>query len=120
MKERIKQLAEHALENSLFETIEPTITVGEGENKVTIPMVFAEKFAELLEKEFEAKHFSEGYLHGQSAGIKDTVQTILGIIDGSTFDTSVEEEPTDPVGKGWYMAQESFKNVIKRQFGVEE
>jgi len=51
MNERIKQLAEEALENSLFETIEPTITVGEGENKVTIPLVFAEKFAELIIQE---------------------------------------------------------------------
>jgi hypothetical protein len=51
MNERIKELAKQALENSLFETIGPTITVGEGENKVTIPLVFAEKFAELIIKE---------------------------------------------------------------------
>lgn len=109
MKERIKQIVDAV-----------NIPHQVGDNCYTVSEQELEKFAELLEKEFEAKHFSEGYLHGQSAGIKDTVQTILGIIDGSTFDTSVEEEPTDPVGKGWYMAQESFKNVIKRQFGVEE
>ena len=51
MNERIRELAEQALENSLFEPIEPTVTVGEGENKVTIPLVFAEKFAELIVRE---------------------------------------------------------------------
>lgn len=85
-----------------------------------ISHVRLQEFADLLEKEFEPKHFSEGYLQGQSDGINQTVQAILSIIDGSMFDTSVVEEPADPVGKGWYLAQESFKNVIKRQFGVEE
>lgn len=51
MIERIKEIAEQALENSLFETIEPTITVGEGENKVTIPLVFAEKLTKLVAQE---------------------------------------------------------------------
>lgn len=51
MNEQIKQLTVQALENSLFEPIDPTVTVGEGENKVTIPLVFAEKFAELIVEE---------------------------------------------------------------------
>jgi hypothetical protein len=51
MNERIKEITVQALENSLFEPIEPTVTVGEGENKVTIPLVFAEKFAELIVRE---------------------------------------------------------------------
>ena len=32
------------------------------------------KFAELLEKEFEAKHFSAGYIAGKSDGIIETVR----------------------------------------------
>jgi hypothetical protein len=51
MNKRIHEITVQALENSLFESIEPTVTVGEGENKVTIPLVFAEKFAELIVKE---------------------------------------------------------------------
>jgi hypothetical protein len=51
MNKRIHEITVQALENSLFEPIEPTVTVGEGENKVTIPLVFAEKFAELLVRE---------------------------------------------------------------------
>ena len=51
MNERIKEITVQALENSLFEPIDPTVTVGEGENKVTIPLVFAEKFAQLIVKE---------------------------------------------------------------------
>jgi hypothetical protein len=49
--EAIHKITVQALENSLFEPIEPTVTVGEGENKVTIPLVFAEKFAELIIQE---------------------------------------------------------------------
>jgi hypothetical protein len=51
MNDRIHEITVQALENSLFEPIEPTVTVGEGENKVTIPLVFAEKFAELIVRE---------------------------------------------------------------------
>jgi hypothetical protein len=51
MNERIKQITVQALENSLFEPIEPTVTVGEGENKVTIPLVFIDNFAKLLIEE---------------------------------------------------------------------
>jgi hypothetical protein len=51
MNKRIHEITVQALENSLFEPIEPTVTVGEGENKVTIPLVFAEKFAELIVRE---------------------------------------------------------------------
>jgi hypothetical protein len=48
MNKRIHEITVQALENSLFEPIDPTVTVGEGENKVTIPLVFAEKFADLI------------------------------------------------------------------------
>jgi hypothetical protein len=51
MNEQIKQITIQALENSLFEPIDPTVTVGEGENKVTIPLVFIDNFAKLLIEE---------------------------------------------------------------------
>jgi hypothetical protein len=51
MNERIKEITVQALENSLFEPIEPTVTVGEGENKVTIPLVFIDNFAKLIIEE---------------------------------------------------------------------
>ena len=35
------------------------------------------KFAELLEKEFEAKHFSAGYIQGHSDGIKETARECM-------------------------------------------
>ena len=51
MNTRIKELAVQALENSLFESIDPSLSVGEGQTKVTIPLVFVEKFAELIVQE---------------------------------------------------------------------
>jgi len=36
-----------------------------------------EKFAELLEKEFEAKHFSAGYIAGRSDGTIETVRECI-------------------------------------------
>ena len=51
MNERIREITVQALENSLFEPIDPTVTVGEGENKVTIPLVFIDNFAKLLIEE---------------------------------------------------------------------
>ena len=40
-----------------------------------------ERFAQLLEKDIEAKHFSAGYIAGQSDGIKETVQQCLFLCD---------------------------------------
>jgi hypothetical protein len=51
MNERIKEITVQALENSLFEPIDPTVTVGEGENKVSIPLVFIDNFAKLIIEE---------------------------------------------------------------------
>lgn len=39
-----------------------------------------EKFAELLEKEFEAKHFSAGYIQGRSDGTIETVRECARLI----------------------------------------
>ena len=51
MNERIRLLAEQAVLDSLFESIDPAFTVGTGNSKMTIPLVFAEKFAELIVRE---------------------------------------------------------------------
>ena len=64
---------------------------------------FCEKFAELLEKEIEAQHFSAGYRAGQSDGIKDTVKQCLFLCD-----------QVDLAG-----ADDCIDN-IKQHFGVEE
>lgn len=51
MNDLIKKFAEQAVEQSLFEPIKPAITVVEGDNKMIIPLVFVEKFAELIIRE---------------------------------------------------------------------
>ena len=51
MNDLSKKLAEQAVTNSLFESVEPAITVGADDNKMTIPLVFVEKFAELIIQE---------------------------------------------------------------------
>jgi hypothetical protein len=78
------------------------------------PEVLA-KFAELLEKEFEAKHFSEGYLQGQSDGIKQTVVECIQLADqygsggaGSEFDV------------GYISCANTLSDEFKKRFGVEE
>lgn len=48
MSEVIKDLAELAVRDSLFEPLYPAITVGEGDGQITIPVVFVEKFAKRI------------------------------------------------------------------------
>lgn len=62
-----------------------------------------ERFAQLLEKDIEARHFSAGYRAGQSDGIKDTVMQCLFLCD-----------QVDLAG-----ADDCIDN-IKQHFGVEE
>lgn len=61
-----------------------------------------ERFAQLLEKDIEARHFSAGYRAGQSDGIKDTVKQCLFLCD-----------QVDLAG-----ADDCIDN-IKQHFGVE-
>jgi hypothetical protein len=70
-----------------------------------LPKEFTEKFAELLEKEFEAKHFSAGYIAGQSDGISETVRE-CGV--------ALSPMLRDMVSRG-----QAF-DLIKKHFGVEE
>lgn len=44
----IENLTREALRLSLFESMEPSVSVGEGENKVTIPLVFVENLIKLI------------------------------------------------------------------------
>ena len=68
---------------------------------------FAEKFAELLEKEIEAKHFSAGYIAGRSDGIIEIVQKCVEIAS--------EYDAPKMSGPGMIIA-----GRIKSHFGVEE
>ena len=93
MKERIRELAEQA-------GIElPDSSIYNGH----IYRNSIERFAQLLEKDIEARHFSEGYRAGQSDGIKDTVKQCLFLCD-----------QVDLAG-----ADDCIDN-IKQHFGVEE
>ena len=95
MNEQIKQLTVQALENSLFEPIDPTVTVGEGENKVTIPLVFAEKFAELI--------------------IKECINKI------ETHQIPVGNSAAGEMACEWtYAALKEIRDEIKEHFGVSE
>ena len=98
MNERIKELAEQAgfQSNPLkgfihLPGLNPTANVQ------------LEKFAELLEKEFESNHFSAGYIAGKSDGITETVKQCLFLCD-----------QVDLVGADDCIDQ------IKDHFGVEE
>ena len=67
------------------------------------PEEYLEKFAELLEKEFEAKHFSAGYIAGKSDGIIETVRECAEVANRKIND------PFHLPG-----------TIIKQHFGVEE
>lgn len=73
-----------------------------------VPQVDQKKFAELLEKEFEAKHFSAGYIAGKSDGIIETVKECLDIVEDE------DDGSTDTLAVRWAMHR------IKKRFGVEE
>ena len=76
----------------------------------------AQKFAELLEKEFEAKHFSAGYIAGRSDGTIETVKECAEqIIAKGTDWVDFAPSQTGVRPEYWNMAQQ-----IKKHFGVEE
>jgi hypothetical protein len=51
MNKRLIELTEQAMMNSLFEPIAPYFTIGTGDGKMDLPVVFVEKLAELIIKE---------------------------------------------------------------------
>jgi len=102
MNERIKQLAEQA------GLLGPSSRVGNAHEAT-------EKFAELLEKEFEAKHFSAGYIAGRSDGTIETVKECAEqIIAKGTDWVDFAPSQTGVRPEYWNMAQQ-----IKQHFGVE-
>ena len=60
MNDLIKLLTEQAIKNSLFEPIDPAFTVGTGNGKITIPLVFAEQFSKAIVEEC-IRYFNEDY-----------------------------------------------------------
>lgn len=75
MIERIKEIGRLSREYAYATEVDKTghIDDNTGERLSWFDL-YERKFAELLEKEFEAKHFSEGYLQGQSIGVKETAR----------------------------------------------
>ena len=103
MNERIKQLAEQAGYDWSWNT---QVDFGHKE---------MEKFAELLEKEFEAKHFGAGYIAGRSDGTIETVKECAEqIIAKGTDWVDFAPSQTGVRPEYWNMAQQ-----IKQHFGVE-
>ena len=82
---------------------------------IMLPAPLREKFAELLEKEFEAKYFSAGYIQGRSDGTIETVKECAEqIIAKGTDWVDFAPSQTGVRPEYWDMAQQ-----IKQHFGVE-
>jgi hypothetical protein len=75
MNDKIKQLHIEAWDYACNKI--PQDTLGQNNHEE----YFSEKFAELLEKEFESKYFSLGYLAGKSDSVIDTVRDCAGWIE---------------------------------------
>ena len=71
MNDRIATLAEQAKNSIPKDVFEPELWIEQ----------YNLKFADLLEKDIEARHFSAGYIAGQSDGIKDAVKQCLFLCD---------------------------------------
>jgi len=111
MNEKIKQLA-------LDAGIGFTLWDDSGREMIDnyTPEEYLDKFAELLEKEFEAKHFSAGYIAGRSDGTIETVKECAEqIIAKGTDWVDFAPSQTGVRPEYWNMAQQ-----IKQHFGVEE
>jgi hypothetical protein len=51
MTQRLDEIAEQAIIDSLFEPMEPNFTIGMSDGKMVIPVSFVENFAKLMVKE---------------------------------------------------------------------
>jgi len=117
MNERIKLLAEQSYEAATITTIDPFTQEVVVDYIDGTKLIFnKEKFAELLEKEFEAKYFSAGYIAGRSDGTIETVKECAEqIIAKGTDWVDFAPSQTGVRPEYWDMAQQ-----IKKHFGVEE
>jgi hypothetical protein len=79
MNKRIKQLKSQALKECLDKS--DNLVQGETITLREFHDIVDDRFAELLEKEFEAKHFSAGYIEGRSDGIKETARRCARMAD---------------------------------------
>lgn len=97
MNERIRKLWDEAAN--------ATAAYPSGQNTSWETQVnFINKFAELLENEFEVKHFSAGYTAGRSDGV---IETVRECIDWCNAHSSVDG------------TAQKITESIKQHFGVE-
>ena len=122
MNEKIKQLA-------LDAGIGFTLWDDSGREMIDnyTPEEQLEKFAELLEKEFEAKHFSAGYIAGRSDGTIETVRECISICNQAilqnqdTLSKLNEDELAEKmIIHGSINQAQKLGKGIKEHFGVEE
>lgn len=72
-----------------------------------------EQFAQLLEKELEAKHFSAGYIQGQSDGTIETVQECIELSEQE------EERYLSMSETDLAYSMANYQALVKQRFGVE-
>ena len=113
MNERIQKLAQQA-------GFQPYITTHEED------VAMFEKFAELLEKDIEAKHFSAGYTEGRSDGTIETVKECLQKCEQIRNDALVQKKSEFLTESGKMLYEGVFGGAtncgfaIQQHFGVEE
>lgn len=109
MNDKIKELAEQSYEAATITTIDPFTQEVVVDYIDGTKLIFnKEKFAELLEKEFEAKYFSAGYIQGRSDGTIETVRECIDI---------AEQDYCHSWDQEW---RKELSDSIKQHFGVEE
>lgn len=101
MNEIIKELKSQALKECLDKS--DGLVQGETITLREFHDIVDDRFAELLEKEFEAKHFSAGYIEGRSDGIKETARECARLVDHVIMEDGTRRS-----------------DFIRKHFGVEE
>ena len=122
MNERIRQLAEQSYEAATITTIDPfTQEVVVDYIDGTKPIFNIEKFAELLEKEFEAKYFSAGYIQGRSDGTIETVRDCVAQIkEVKELSLPYNADREQAYEFGYDDGMTVAINTIEERFGVLE
>ena len=128
MNDKIKELAEQSYEAATITTIDPFTQEVVVDYIDGTKLIFnKEKFAELLEKEFEAKYFSAGYIQGRSDGTIETVQECINICNQAILqnqDTLSNLITYDLAEKmiihGAINQAQKLGKGIKQHFGFEE
>lgn len=114
MNQHITKLIRQALNECVSTPVESVIASRiDDHGIVEIPNTFAEKFAELLDKDAEKKYFSAGYIAGQSDGISETVRECAEFIAPLGDYCGGHGEPSAPSSR-------ECARRLKQHFGVEE